>query len=95
MTRMQGSGTVKVQPCAHTPSHMSHGCARITHYSLQVIDEAQRPITKKEFELFDAPAGDDLFGHAVDFLGVELPGGCCCGFACVQLGLLGAAGLKS
>ncbi len=38
----------------------------------QVIDEAKGPITKKEFEMFDATAGDSLFGQLVDFLGVPL-----------------------
>ena len=42
------------------------------HRHSQVIDEAKGPITKKEFEMFDAPAGDSLFGQLVDFLGVPL-----------------------
>jgi len=38
---------------------------------LQVIDEAKGPITKKEYEAFEAPAGEGVFGHVVDFVGVE------------------------
>lgn len=36
---------------------------------LQVLDDAKGPITRKDFELFQSPAGDELFGHVVDFFG--------------------------
>ncbi|KAJ9515099.1 hypothetical protein QJQ45_028891, partial [Haematococcus lacustris] len=39
---------------------------------LQVLDEAKGPITKKEFELFEAPVADDMFGRLVNFLGQDL-----------------------
>lgn len=43
---------------------------------LQVIDEAKGPITKKDYELWQAPTGDSLFGAVVNFLGrpLTLPG---------------------
>lgn len=39
---------------------------------LQVLDEAKGPITKKEFELFEAPVADDMFGRLLNFLGQDL-----------------------
>ncbi|GBF87937.1 ATP synthase subunit alpha [Raphidocelis subcapitata] len=41
---------------------------------LQVVDEAKGPITKKDYELMQAPTGDELWGRVVDFLGRPLPG---------------------
>ncbi|MEW5319158.1 MAG: hypothetical protein WDW38_010327 [Sanguina aurantia] len=43
---------------------------------LQVVDDSQGPVTRKDYELVLAPAGDDLFGRVVDFLGrpVDIPG---------------------
>jgi len=42
---------------------------------LQVVDEVQGPVTKKEFELFESPAGADVFGSVLDFLGMsKIPG---------------------
>jgi hypothetical protein len=35
----------------------------------QVIDEAKGPITRKDYELYQAPAGESLMGHVVNFLG--------------------------
>jgi len=35
-----------------------------------VVDETLGPVTKKEYELFDCPAGDDVFGNVFDFLGM-------------------------
>ncbi|KIY96469.1 F1F0 ATP synthase, alpha subunit [Monoraphidium neglectum] len=41
---------------------------------LQVVDEAKGPITKKDYEMMQAPAGDGLFGSVVDFMGRPLSG---------------------
>ncbi len=41
----------------------------------QVIDEVKGPVTKKEFELFEVPVGDALFGRTLNFLGQPLFGG--------------------
>ncbi|KAF5837172.1 P-loop containing nucleoside triphosphate hydrolase protein [Dunaliella salina] len=42
---------------------------------LQVVDEVHGPVTKKEFELFESPAGADAFGSVRDFLGIaKIPG---------------------
>ncbi|KAI8466349.1 MAG: alpha subunit of mitochondrial F1F0 ATP synthase [Monoraphidium minutum] len=41
---------------------------------LQVVDEAKGPITKKDYDLMQAPAGDDLYGSVVDFMGRPIPG---------------------
>lgn len=43
---------------------------------MQVVDDSQGPVTRKDYELVLAPAGDDLFGRVVDFLGrpVDIPG---------------------
>jgi F0F1-type ATP synthase alpha subunit len=35
----------------------------------QVVDADRGPSTKREFLSFEVPAGEDLFGHVVDFLG--------------------------
>jgi hypothetical protein len=37
--------------------------------SYQVIDEAKGPITRKDYELWQAPAGESLMGRVVSFLG--------------------------
>lgn len=39
------------------------------HLHVQVVDDSQGPITRKDYDLVMAPAGDDLFGQVVDFLG--------------------------
>jgi F0F1-type ATP synthase alpha subunit len=36
---------------------------------LQVVDADRGPSTKREFLSFEVPAGDDLYGQVVDFLG--------------------------
>ena len=36
-----------------------------------MVDEAQGPATKKEFELFESPAGASVFGGVSDFLGMS------------------------
>ncbi|KAF8063752.1 atpA [Scenedesmus sp. PABB004] len=41
---------------------------------LQVLDEARGPITRKEYELMQAPAGDSLYGAAVNYIGQPVPG---------------------
>ena len=38
---------------------------------LQVVDEVNGPVTKKEYEPVMAPAGDELFGKVVNFFGLE------------------------
>lgn len=36
---------------------------------LQVLDDEKGPITKKEYECFQSPTGESMFGHVVDHLG--------------------------
>eukprot|EP00878_Enallax_costatus_P010679 GHUV01011155.1.p1 GENE.GHUV01011155.1~~GHUV01011155.1.p1 ORF type:complete len:682 (+),score=208.59 GHUV01011155.1:600-2645(+) len=36
---------------------------------LQVLDETRGPITRKEYELMQAPAGDSLYGAVVNYIG--------------------------
>lgn len=36
---------------------------------LQVIDETNGPVTRKDFELLQSPVGGELFGQVVDFFG--------------------------
>lgn len=36
---------------------------------LQVLDETAGPITRKEYELMQAPAGESLYGAVVNYIG--------------------------
>lgn len=50
----------------------------------QVLDDTAGPITRKEYELMQAPAGDSLYGAVVNYIGqpileIDTPGGLRCG----------------
>ena len=38
---------------------------------LQVVDDVKGPVTRKDYDIYQAPAGDALFGKAVNCLGYE------------------------
>ncbi|EFJ50639.1 F1F0 ATP synthase, subunit alpha, mitochondrial [Volvox carteri f. nagariensis] len=40
---------------------------------LQVVDDVKGPITRKDFEMFNVPAGEDMFGRVCDHIGRHLP----------------------
>ncbi|GLI64321.1 hypothetical protein VaNZ11_007548 [Volvox africanus] len=40
---------------------------------LQVVDDVKGPITRKDFETFNVPAGEDAFGRVCDHIGRHLP----------------------
>jgi len=39
---------------------------------LQVMDEAKGPVTKKQYELFEVPAGEALFGRVTNYVGLAV-----------------------
>jgi len=66
-----------------TPSCLSHHPVRhtvvmsvtlsscLSHF--QVLDDTAGPITRKEYELMQAPAGDSLYGAVVNYIGQPNP----------------------
>ncbi|PNW77022.1 hypothetical protein CHLRE_10g419050v5 [Chlamydomonas reinhardtii] len=40
---------------------------------LQVVDDVKGPVTRKDFDVFTVPAGDDTFGRVHDHIGRHLP----------------------
>lgn len=39
----------------------------------QVVDDVKGPVTRKDFDVFTVPAGDDTFGRVHDHIGRHLP----------------------
>lgn len=38
---------------------------------VQVVDDSKGPMTRKDYDIFAAPAGDALFGRVVNYFGFE------------------------
>ncbi len=46
-----------------------HPSIHVLCCAVQVLDEARGPITRKEYELMQAPAGESLYGAVVNYIG--------------------------